>query len=92
MNKLVPNVPQKQVFSELSNEFQWIISNETVNAWTVTFSPDSKLIATGSHSGKIILYSVGSGEKSEHSLDSTGKFTLSIAFVSILWVFPFFHI
>ncbi len=55
-----------------------------VNAWTVTFSPDSKLIATGSHSGKIILYSVESGEKSEHSLDSTGKFTLSIAFVSIL--------
>lgn len=52
-----------------------------VNAWTVTFSPDSQLIATGSHSGKIILYSVGSGEKSEQSLDSTGKFTLSIAFV-----------
>ena len=57
-----------------------------VNAWTVTFSPDSKLVATGSHSGKIVLYSVGSGEKSEQSLDSTGKFTLSIAFVSFCFV------
>lgn len=53
-----------------------------VNAWTVTFSPDSKLIATGSQSGRIILYPVGSSEK-ERPLDSMGKFTLSIAFVSL---------
>lgn len=52
-----------------------------VDAWTVTFSPDSKYIATGSHSGKINLYGVESG-KLESSLDTTGKFTLSIAFVS----------
>lgn len=52
-----------------------------MDAWTVTFSPDSKYIATGSHSGKINLYGVESG-KLESSLDTTGKFTLSIAFVS----------
>ncbi|XP_054162700.1 SKI8 subunit of superkiller complex protein-like [Oppia nitens] len=51
-----------------------------VNAWTVNFSPDSKLLATGTHSGKIMLYSVGNLDKTEQSLDSTGKFTLSIAF------------
>uniref|UniRef100_A0A672RGN6 Superkiller complex protein 8 n=1 Tax=Sinocyclocheilus grahami TaxID=75366 RepID=A0A672RGN6_SINGR len=39
-----------------------------VDAWTVAFSPDSKYIATGSHLGK------------EHSLDTRGKFILSIAY------------
>lgn len=53
----------------------------SVDAWTVTFSPDSKYIATGSHAGKINLFSVDSG-KLESSLE-TKKFTLSIAFVSI---------
>lgn len=55
-----------------------------VDAWTVTFSPDSKYIASGSHAGKINLYGVESG-KLESSLDTTGKFTLSIAFVSIFF-------
>jgi WD repeat-containing protein 61 len=53
-----------------------------VNAWTVTFSPDSKLIATATQSGRIVLYTVGTNEKNDRPLDSTGKFTLSIAFVS----------
>ncbi|KAF8778448.1 WD repeat-containing protein 61 [Argiope bruennichi] len=49
-----------------------------VDAWTVTFSPDAKYIATGSHAGKINLYSVEHG-KLESFLE-TKKFTLSIAF------------
>ena len=56
-----------------------------VDAWTVCYSPDSKLVATGSHSGKINLYSVETGAL-QTKLDTTGKFTLSIAFVSILRV------
>lgn len=52
-----------------------------VDAWAVTFSPDSKYLASGSQTGKINLYGVESG-KLESSLDTTGKFTLSIAFVS----------
>ncbi|XP_015920940.1 superkiller complex protein 8 [Parasteatoda tepidariorum] len=49
-----------------------------VDAWTVTFSPDSKYIATGSHGGKINLYGVETG-KLESFLE-TKKFTLSVAF------------
>ncbi|KAG8185675.1 hypothetical protein JTE90_008945 [Oedothorax gibbosus] len=49
-----------------------------VDAWTVTFSPDSKYIATGSHGGKINLFSVEKGSR-ENFLE-TKKFTLSIAF------------
>ncbi|GIY89891.1 WD repeat-containing protein 61 [Caerostris extrusa] len=49
-----------------------------VDAWTVTFSPDTKYIATGSHAGKINLFSCDTG-KLESFLE-TKKFTLSIAF------------
>uniref|UniRef100_A0A671S5Y3 Superkiller complex protein 8 n=1 Tax=Sinocyclocheilus anshuiensis TaxID=1608454 RepID=A0A671S5Y3_9TELE len=50
-----------------------------VDAWTVAFSPDSKYIATGSHLGKVNIFGVESGKK-EHSLDTRGKFILSIAY------------
>lgn len=53
-----------------------------MDAWTVAFSPDSKYIATGSHLGKVNIFGVESGKK-EHSLDTRGKFILSIAYVSI---------
>jgi len=52
-----------------------------VDIWTVAFSPDDKFIISGSHSGKIALYGVESG-KQEQTLDTRGKFTLSIAYVS----------
>jgi WD repeat-containing protein 61 len=52
-----------------------------VDIWTVAFSPDDKFIISGSHSGKIILYGVQSA-KQEQTLDTRGKFTLSIAYVS----------
>mgnify|MGYP002259996903 FL=1 len=51
-----------------------------MDTWTVAFSPDSKLIATGSHAGKINLIGVESGKK-ESALDTRGKFTMSIAYV-----------
>jgi len=53
-----------------------------VDAWTIAFSSDSRFIASGSHTGKIILYGVESGS-SEVQLDTRGgKFALSIAYVS----------
>ena len=51
-----------------------------VDAWSVAFSPDSKHIATGSHHGKVNIFGVESGKK-EYSLDTRGKFILSIAYV-----------
>lgn len=50
-----------------------------VDAWTLTFSPDGKFLASGSHSGKINLFRVEDGKK-ETSMDTRGKFTLSIAY------------
>ena len=53
-----------------------------VDAWTIAFSSDSRFIASGSHTGKIILYGVESGQR-EVQLDTRGgKFALSIAYVS----------
>ena len=57
-----------------------------VETWSVAFSPDSQLIATGSHSGKVNLIGVESGKK-ESVLDTRGKFTMSIAYVSIIKAF-----
>lgn len=51
-----------------------------MDAWSVAFSPDSKHIATGSHLGKVNIFGVESGKK-EFSLDTRGKFILSIAYV-----------
>ncbi len=44
------------------------------------FTPDSEHIATGSHGGKINLYSVESGNRT-NSFDTRGKFILSTACV-----------
>lgn len=55
-------------------------SASAVDAWSVAFSPDSKHIATGSHLGKVNIFGVESGKK-EYSLDTRGKFILSIAYV-----------
>lgn len=61
--------------------FFWLlVVSLLVDAWTVAFSPDSKYIATGSHLGKVNIFGVESGKK-EHSLDTRGKFILSIAYV-----------
>ena len=54
-----------------------------VDTWTVTFSPDSKQIVTGSHPGKVNFVGVESGKK-EEALDTRSKFTMSIACVGSL--------
>jgi WD40 repeat protein len=52
-----------------------------VDIWTVCFSPDDKYIVSGSHAGKIHLYSAENG-KQEQILDTRGgKFTFSVAYV-----------
>ena len=54
-----------------------------VELWTVAFSPCDKYIISGSQEGKISLYSVETG-KAESVLDpQNGKFTLSIAYVTL---------
>ena len=65
----------------LSHVWVSLYSLSLVDTWTVAFSPDSKYIATGSHAGKINLIGVESGKK-ESALDTRGKFTMSIAYVS----------
>ena len=52
-----------------------------MDVWTLSFSPNGKMIATGSHNGLINLFNVDTGEK-QSSLDTRGKFTMSIAYVS----------
>ncbi|CAI8033796.1 WD repeat-containing protein 61 [Geodia barretti] len=51
----------------------------TVDVWTLTFSPDSQFIATGSHNGKINLFSTSEGKKAS-SLDTRGKFIMSVTY------------
>ena len=55
----------------------------TVDVWSLAFSSDSKTLATGSHNGKINLFSVDEGKK-KSALDTRGKFIMSIAYVSVL--------
>ena len=53
-----------------------------VDVWSLVFSADSRLLATGSHNGKINLFSVEEGNK-QSALDTRGKFIMSIAYVRI---------
>ena len=58
-----------------------------VDLWTLDFSPCNKYVISGSHEGKISLYSVETG-KVEQVLDpQNGKFTLSIAYVNMYNLF-----
>lgn len=56
-----------------------------VDVWSVSFTPDSKYIVSGSHAGKVNWYSVETGDLFQ-SYDTRGKFTLSIACVSMLFI------
>lgn len=53
--------------------------------WTLDFSPDGKHVISGSNAGKILIFSVESG-KQEQTLDTRGKFTLSVAYVSCFFI------
>ena len=61
-------------------EFYLLSLSPSVDVWTLAFSADSRFLATGSHNGKINLFSVEEGKK-ESALDTRGKFTMSIAYV-----------
>lgn len=56
--------------------------NLLVDVWTLAYTPDSRYLATGSHGGKINLYNLEDGTKF-NSFDTRGKFTLSVACVSL---------
>lgn len=58
----------------------WLFLFNAVDAWSLAFSPDSQYLATGSHVGKVNIFGVETGKK-EYSLDTRGKFILSIAYV-----------
>lgn len=58
----------------------WFLFFNAVDAWSLAFSPDSQYLATGSHVGKVNIFGVETGKK-EYSLDTRGKFILSIAYV-----------
>lgn len=59
-----------------------------IDSWTIAYSPDMSLIATGNHTGKIIVYSTEDGKRVKEKLEAdkqpktTGKqpFFLSVAF------------
>lgn len=55
----------------------------STDVWTLDFSPDGKHVISGSNAGKILIFSVETG-KQEQTLDTRGKFTLSVAYVSII--------
>jgi WD40 repeat protein len=60
------------------------------DAWTVSFSPDGKNIASGSYTGKVNVFNLETGRKETNfQLDSKGKFTMSISYVLILLNFFF---
>ena len=50
-----------------------------IDSWTIAYSPDSTLIATGNHAGKINLFNTQTG-KSHERLETMGKFAMSVAF------------
>ena len=70
-----------KLWSLASGEQLRSIDGGPVDVWTLAFSPDSKSLASGSHNGKINLFSVEDGKKGS-SLDTRGKFIMSIAYVS----------
>ena len=54
-----------------------------VEAWSVGFSPEGNHIASGNYAGKINIYATEGGHHVT-TLDTRGRFTYSIAYVSHL--------
>ena len=53
-----------------------------VDAWSVVFSPNGEHVSSGNHAGKINVYSVDGG-RLVNTLDTRGRFTYSLAYVSV---------
>lgn len=75
-----PSCAPTSVLSCSAKVPSFLSSSCAVDAWTLAFSPDSQYLATGTHVGKVNIFGVESGKK-EYSLDTRGKFILSIAYV-----------
>ena len=59
-----------------------VVDAGPVDSYSITFSPDSKLIATGGQEGRISIYNAETGKKisTEKKMDTNGKFPLSVKF------------
>jgi len=58
-----------------------VINEGPADAWTVSFAPDGKNIATGSYTGKVNIFNVESGKKESNlSIDTREKLTMSISY------------
>ena len=56
----------------------------SADAWTVSFSPDGKNIASGSYTGKVNVFNLETGKKETNlQVDTKGKFTMSISYVNL---------
>lgn len=55
-----------------------VIDAGPVEAWSCTFTHDSKYIATGTHAGNINFFNVETGER-EQTFETKGKFVMSVA-------------
>lgn len=51
-----------------------------VDLWTIAISPDDKYISSGSQGGKVTIYNVEAA-KAENTLETRGKFTMSVTYV-----------
>nr|VZI28720.1 unnamed protein product [Spirometra erinaceieuropaei] len=68
------------IFWDLDSGKQLKIYEGTpLDTWTVAFSPDSRYVATGSHTGCVNMIGVESGKK-DSSIDLDGKFTYCLAY------------
>lgn len=74
-----------------SGEKRQTIEAGPVDVWSVRFTPDSKYIISGSHTGKINWFNVETG-KLHQSYDTRGKFTLSVACVSGIFQYVLFMV
>ncbi|CAH8478886.1 unnamed protein product [Schistosoma margrebowiei] len=54
---------------------------DPADTWTVAFSPDSRFLATGSHTGCVNMINVQTAQK-EGSIQLEGKFVYSLAYIS----------
>ncbi len=58
-----------------------------MEAWALSFSPDGRHFATGTHSGKINIWAAETGEK-DRVLDAKGRFITANSFVRFFIELP----